>query len=422
MESYRLQDFDITLNKRGAVRYTKASYPVRYGKFCEIRSADYRFQFNLAGEIKYIQGVNQNWSHPAEWLKRTDANDWVFYSSTGYHRIFDLLGEYYLPCLPYPSNSIWAYNPFDEPMVQKALKAWVQLLITLRTMDNTGFPENIKKFLKHVTRHDHMVLDWKSKKLHEIIGSQVSVLPPDARHVDYEVIPLIIADGCLYHCDFCCIKTRQHFRTRSERDILLQIRQLKTLYGANLANFNALFLGNHDALAAGEKLICLAAEEACKSFGFVEANVKNPTLFLFGSVDSLLDAGNSLFESLNRTPFRTYINIGLESADPATLAAIKKPLTKNKIVDAFQKMLAINRTYLNIEITANFLIGDRLPSGHYRALIDMVRSRLDRFYSKGGIYLSPLNSGCNYRELLHTFGNIKNLSRLPTYLYLIQRL
>jgi len=422
MESYRLQDFDITLNKRGADRYTKASYPVRYGKFCEIKSADYLFQFNLAGEIKYIQGLNHNWPHPAEWLKRTDANDWVFYSNTGYHRIFDLLGEYYLPCLPYPSNSIWAYNPFDEPMVQKALKAWVQLLIILRTMDNTGFPENIKNFLKLVTRHDHMVLHWKSKKLHEIIGSQVSVLPPDARHVDYEVIPLIIADGCLYHCDFCCIKTRQHFRTRSERDILLQIRQLKTLYGANLANFNALFLGNHDALAAGNKLICLAAEEACQSFGFVEAHVKNPTLFLFGSVDSLLDAGNSLFESLNRTPFRTYINIGLESADPTTLAAIKKPLAKYKIVDAFQKMLAINRTYLNIEITANFLIGNRLPSGHYRALTDMVRSQLDRFYSKGGIYLSPLNSSCNYRELLHTFGNIKNLSRLPTYLYLIQRL
>jgi len=78
--------------------------------------------------------------------------------------------------------------------------------------------------------------------------------------------------------------------------------------------------------------------------------------------------------------------------------------------------------YLNIEITANFLIGDHLPPGHYRALIDMVRSRLDRFYSKGGIYLSPLHSSCNHRELLRTFGKIKNLSRLPTYLYLIQRL
>jgi hypothetical protein len=307
-------------------------------------------------------------------------------------------------------------------MIQKALKAWDHLLAALRTTDSTGFPENIKNFLRLVTRHDHIVLHRKSEKLHEIIGSPVSVLPPDARHVDYEVIPLIIADGCLYHCGFCCIKTGQRYRARSERDILLQIRQLKTLYGANLANFNALFLGNHDALAAGEKLICLAAEEACKSFGFAEAHVKNPALFLFGSVDSLLDAGNSLFESLNRTPFRSYINIGLESADPATLSAINKPLTIDKIEDAFQKMLAINRMYLNIEITANFLIGDHLPPGHYRALIDMVRSRLDRFYSKGGIYLSPLHSSCNHRELLRTFGKIKNLSRLPTYLYLIQRL
>jgi len=226
MESYRLQDFNITLNKKGADRYTKASYPVRYGKYCEIKSTDYLFQFNLAGEIKYIQGVNQNWPHPAEWLKRTDANDWVFYSSAGYHRIFDLLGEYYLPCLPYSSNSIWVYNPFNEPMIQKALKAWDHLLAALRTTDSTGFPENIKNFLRLVTRHDHIVLHRKSEKLHEIIGSPVSVLPPDARHVDYEVIPLIIADGCLYHCGFCCIKTGQRYRARSERDILLQIRQL----------------------------------------------------------------------------------------------------------------------------------------------------------------------------------------------------
>ena len=65
MESYRLNDLDIILDKEGADRYAKASYPIRYGKLCEIKSKDYVFPFNLAGEIKYIKGVNHNWPHPA---------------------------------------------------------------------------------------------------------------------------------------------------------------------------------------------------------------------------------------------------------------------------------------------------------------------------------------------------------------------
>lgn len=75
-----------------------------------------------------------------------------------------------------------------------------------------------------------------------------------------------------------------------------------------------------------------------------------------------------------------------------------------------------------LEITANFILGDRLPPGHYRSIIELIRNRLDGFYSKGAIYLSPLMSGQNHRELLQTFVKVKNMSRLPAYLYLIQRL
>jgi hypothetical protein len=85
-------------------------------------------------------------------------------------------------------------------------------------------------------------------------------------------------------------------------------------------------------------------------------------------------------------------------------------------------MLDINRRYLNIEITANFLLGDCLAPGHYLALIELIRSGLDRFYSKGAIYLSPLKTSCNRSALLRQFVEIKNKSRLPAYLYMIQRL
>ena len=422
MHSYRLNDLEITIEKQGADRYTKASYPVRYGRFSEIRTPDYLFEFNLNGEIKTIRGLNSNWPHPAEWLKRTDANDWVFYSVGRYHRLFSFLGEYYLPCLSYPSNSPWQYNPFENDTIQKALAAWSRLEADLRPARVNGIPPKFKELLGRILRHNAKRLRLKTDKLHQIIGGSVSVLPPDARHVDYDVIPLMVADGCLYHCDFCCVKSRRGFHRRSEADIRRQIRHLKTFYEANLGNYNALFLGNHDALAAGWDSIRLAAMEAFKAFDFKTSHIKNPTLFLFGSADSLMNAENKLFEALNQIPFYTYINIGLESADTATLMHINKPLEPAKIKAAFQKMLDVNRRYLNIETTANFLLGDRLPPAHYAALMELIRSCLDRFYSKGAIYLSPLNTSRDRAALLNQFVEIKNKSRLPTYLYLIQRL
>lgn len=422
MDSYQLNDLKITVDKKGANRFTKTSYPVRYGRFCEIKTSDYLFEFNLNGEIKTIRGLTQNWPHPAEWLKRTDADDWVFYSVGRYHRLFSFLGEFYLPCLSYPSNSPWEYNPFKDFKIRQALAAWSRMQADVRPMLRNGIPPRFKNFLGLIARHDADALRMKSEKLHRIIGGPVSVLPPDTRHVDYEVIPLMIADGCLYDCGFCCIKSRQPFRPRPDADVQKQIRQLKTFYGANLGNYNALFLGNHDALAAGTGPICTAAVEAYRAFDFKASHLKNPTLFLFGSVDSLLNAGAPLFEELNQIPFCTYINIGFESVNPAILTRINKPLEISKIKDGFQKLLDINRRYLNIEVTANFLMGDGFPADHYSALIELVRSRLDRFYSKGAIYLSPLNTSRNKRELLQKFIEIKTLNRLPTFLYLIQRL
>lgn len=422
MQVYKLGNIEITVDKEGANRYSKVTYPIRYGRFCEIKTQQYLFQFNLNGEIKYIRGLSRNWPHPAEWLKRTDANDWVYYSAGGYNGIHHLLGEYYLPCLAYRSNSIWQYNPFDDPHIQQALAAWKQLPADLGTLPATGVPVKIKNALARISRHDQTTLKFRSKSLHRIIGGPISVLPPDTRHVDYNVIPLMIADGCRYHCDFCCVKSNRRFQPRPKGNILRQIQDLQRFYGPNLRNYNAVFLANHDALGAGAERIRLAAGEAHTAFGLETAYVKNPTLFLFGSVDSLLDGGQTLIEAISRLPYYTYINIGFESADAATLRRLNKPLGIAEIEDAFQMMLDVNRNYHNIEISANFLLEDRFGPNHYRSLIELVRNRLDRRYSKGALYLSPLNTSRNNRELRSKFVEIKNLSRLPAYLYLIQRL
>ncbi len=68
---------------------------------------------------KYIQGRRDDWPNPAEWLKRTQGNDWIYYSSGDYNGIVGRFGEYYFPCLSYPSNSIMA----DKPFLSKGVRA-----------------------------------------------------------------------------------------------------------------------------------------------------------------------------------------------------------------------------------------------------------------------------------------------------------
>lgn len=418
MPSYRLNDLAITIDKAGSGSYAKASYPIRFGKYSEIRTPNYEFHFNLKGEIKFIRGLGMNWRHPGELLKRTDGNDWVYYSlgSVG-GKIISLLGEYYLPCLPYPSNSIWEFNPFNDSNIMQAIGAWSQLYGSLMETPDQDMPGPLKKFIGLIAANHENALHENAQALRSISGERISVLPPDTRHVDYEVIPLIIADGCRYHCDFCCVKSPQRFQARSRDNILTQIHRLKDFYGRNLGSYKGLFLGNHDALAAGDELIYNAAAEAIK-----DLELEDPKLFMFASVDSLLRAGDGLFEQLNQLPGYTYINMGLESVDQPTLAGIGKPLSAKRIREAFQKMLDINREYANIEITANFLLGERLSPEHYRSLAELLSSVPGSPSRKGCVYLSPLLDSPQKPELLPAFRELKSQSRLPTFIYLIQRL
>jgi len=95
METYSLDHLSVTLNKEGAKEYVKVGFPIRYGLFSEIETEDTLFQFNLNGEIKFIQGRGPHGLSPTEWLKRTLGNDWVYYSAGDYQGFHNLIGEYY---------------------------------------------------------------------------------------------------------------------------------------------------------------------------------------------------------------------------------------------------------------------------------------------------------------------------------------
>jgi hypothetical protein len=419
------QHLIISVKKAGPDKLVKQSFPLRFGQYSEIKTPDFEFCFNLNGEIKSIRGLKPNWPHPAEQFKRTVGNDWVYYTvgdKSGDDGIISWMGEYYLPCLPYASNPVWEIKYFSNPVVMSALAEWSQLFANLYMANSKGFYPHAKNLIKRILAHDERVLYERSQQLNKIIGGRVTVLPPDTRHVDYDIIPLTIADGCLYHCKFCCVKTGQKFYVRSKENIHEQLRALKNYFSDDLINYHALFLGNHDALAAGGDLVCYAAGEAYKTFGFRPRMDQKPLLYLFGGVGSLLEASPALFEHLNRLPFYTYINIGFESIDSATLSLIGKPIRSEQVKEAFEKMTEINSTFNQVEITGNFVVGDNLSPEHEDSLAGLLKHASAKRTSKGAVYLSPLRETPKKRELLPRFYKIKEESRLPVFVYLIQRL
>jgi len=425
MDFSQQQHLMISVEKEGPDKLVKQTFPLRFGKYSEIKTQDFEFCFNLNGEIRSIRGLKSNWPHPAEQFKRTAGNDWVYYTvgdKSGNDGIISWMGEYYLPCLPYTSNPVWEIKYFSNPVVMSALAKWSQLFANLYMADLKGLYPHAKDLIKKILANDDTILYERSQQLNKIIGSRVSVLPPDTRHVDYDIIPLTIADGCLYHCKFCCVKTDQKFQKRSKDNILQQIGALKDHFGANLINYHALFLGNHDALAAGGDIICFAAEEGYQTLGFKQRMDQKPFLYLFGSVGSFLGAGQALFEQLNRLPFYTYINIGFESIDSKTLSLIGKPIKAEQVKEAFEKMIEINDTFDRIEVTGNFIEGDSLSPEHDDSLALLLKHAKVKSKSKGAIYLSPLKDSPKKRELLPRFYKIKEESRLPVFVYLIQRL
>lgn len=422
MKMFQFDGLDIALEKEGARSFSKVSYPIRYGRFSEIRTPAYTFQCNRNGEIKYIQGRNNLWPHPNEWLKRTISNDWIYYSTGGYEGVYSLFGEYYLPCLSYPSNAIISTYTFEKELFEKAISAWEALIERIKAYRKDAIPEALMPFFESLAANDGDALKRKADNLHSAIQGRVTVLPPDARHVDYDVIPIMVADGCLYNCGFCRIKSGHTFSPRTEENILDQIQKLNAIFARDLSNCNAIFLGQHDPLNADPTLIAFAAQKAYEVFGFGKSFMRGRYLFLFGSVESFLHSDGTLFECLNSLPFYTYINLGLESVDSETLSVLKKPVASEAAREAFRKMIAVNRRYGNIEVSANFVMGDRLPKTHEITLRELLRNGMDRTYSKGAVYMSPLEENGNRRNLLKRFFEIKNLSRLPVFIYLIQRL
>ncbi|MDR3089628.1 MAG: radical SAM domain-containing protein [Desulfobulbaceae bacterium] len=419
--SWHNDDFSVRLAVMGARRYEKVSYPLYYGEYGVVETADCLLHFNRENEIIRAKGKGADWPHRNEWLKRTLGDDWLYYSTGGYTGVFEALGEFYLPNLPYPTNNLLGGHPLRDQSVRRLIDVWPDVLAECQAAACDA-PEEIKEFLQLCLTNKPEKLAAKAQAVFANYGGRPSVLPPDARHVDYQLIPIGISSGCLYKCRFCEVKNRMSFQAATEAGIARRIERLKTLLGADAANYNAVFLGDHDALAAGGGLVIETLARAWRGFHLADAIMLGASAFLFASVASLAATSDDFFAELARLPYDTYINIGLESADQETLDSLGKPISVREVEETFARMQSLNDRWPKLELTANFVFDDDLPDGHYPAFLRLTRDSLPRRKVKGSVYLSPLKFDQPSRLKTFDFHRLKVASRLPTFLYLIQRL
>lgn len=422
MERYQLEDLEIIFDCAGRDDWGKFSFPVWYGIPVKMNWRGYRYDFNLRGGLKKVSGGSRVWPDPQDVLKRTDGNDLIYYGTHGYEFSYDLIKNYYVPFNGIYGSDLFAENPLAGRPVRQALAGFDKLTIEAGRLAAAAACERPRAFLQRVAASNRERLAEEANTLHRIMGANLPVLPPETIDVDYEVIPLILTEGCTYNCRFCLFKTTGGFRVRSPQNIAAQIHSLKDFYGADLINYNSLMLGQNDALAAGEELLAGAAEMAYDILNLSASYHRGrPNLFMFGSVDSFLEADHSLLDRLERLPYRTSINVGMESFDQETLDRLGKPLRAEKVREAFRKMQAVNRCRPNIAVSCNFVLGEDLPSRHPESIKTVLAAETTA-RDRGAVYLSPLIGASQRREILKEFREIKMSSPLPVFIYMAQRL
>ena len=397
------------------------SYPQRCGIYHEIDGPGAVLHFDLNHQPIRLIGKHKDWPHPQEWLKRTIGNDWIYYSTGGYTGVFETTGEFYLPNLPYVTNNHLGGKPLDREPIRSLAENWPAEIDRIAA-SCLGCSDEIDLLIERIHKCTPAFLAARANLLHQVINGPVSVLPPDTRHVDYQVVPLNVSLGCLYKCSFCQVKNNRSFSQLTLAEIEVQLDSLHTLLADDRVNFNSIFLGQHDGLNCTSALLCGAVESAHRKLDLKSSYLDGTNTFLFGSVGSLRATEEKLFDELDKLPGRVFINIGLESADQATLDLLGKPLKAEDVRAAFDLIQAINQRYRSVEITANFVTDPDLPESHYRTMIELIRDQVGTTKDKGCIYLSPLRFDDPSRARLFDFYKIKRLSRLPLYMYTIQRL
>ncbi len=378
--------------------YEPVSVLTFHGRLQQLDYRGYRLLLDLEGRIKWIEPLRAGlWPGPSSALRRTMGNRWLLYDSGAYQDVFELTGRYYFP-IPFGQEGA-AFGTADSGKLRKVLALVDEAAVRF------GFPDSAE-------------LGFQAAKLRSILKATVPVLPPDTICIDYDILPLMLTRGCVHNCRFCAVKTSAEIETVGQEEFRAQVDGLTKWTGRDLNNYQGLFIGQNDALAAGQRCLMQAAEHACGS-------LPCDRLFLFGSVASFMErAGldqppSSALEALARLPFKeVVVNIGLESFHQGALDYLGKPVKAADVRQAFRQGLELAAKHDRLKISFNFVLSKALSRDH----MDLISQELAGAPKGSGcrVYLSPLLSE-SWRpgQLKRMLFRLKGLSRLPVFAYFL---
>ena len=437
MSSFKVDTIEILFDHGGDKRFNKYGYINWLGLPVKVFTREHAFDFGLEGRIHRIKKANgSDWPNNWDWLQRTLCNDWVYYDYSGWYESTDLTGDHW-----------WAVNgrtdlpttvddkALDRPYVQGTFNSFDYLITSINhilrerpeiyTRDGQlaeiGEQQRVWEFLEKVAQKNSSWLAKDAKNLHQIIEGNLPVLPPDTIKVDYQVIPVMIMDGCGYKCKFCDVRGNSVFNLRNEGNISEQLDALKRYLGNNLYNYNSVVLGQNNALAAGLELIEYAASEAYATLRCGESYHRGSNLFMFSTNKAFLEALDSTFDMLEQLPFEhVYINVGWEAVTAGNLRQLGKPQKSQQVFQGMTKAGKINRNYNKIHISGNFIIGNTLSGNQAISIASAIRST----EYGGTIYLSPLHGQNDREQTLRDLKVIREaeLPAVQVWLYTMQRL
>jgi hypothetical protein len=78
-------------------------------------------------------------------------------------------------------------------------------------------------------RADFPAAGYDGDRIFSITHGRIRIIPPEARHVDCDIVPLTVAEGCLHKRRFRRVKNRRPFRPLAPWVIREQIAALRTI-------------------------------------------------------------------------------------------------------------------------------------------------------------------------------------------------
>ena len=371
-----MQEVLIRTNRQGQKECGNFSFPARPARYHHVETEDLTIHFSLAWRPIFLQ-AKKCWPNPAEWLKISLSGRPLYYSSLGYGDLASLFHQFYVPIELGPQRDVSANNVNERVAAKMALSKMEALAGA-----NAGAEEKDPLWGKVIGG----LRFWNRffiVKFPSLLRAKVNVLPPDCMLCDYDVFPVILATGCLYNCGFCRFKDGTDHSPRTKMEIESQTDRLLHTLRDEKTMFKGVFLGNQDALGVSDGLIFYAIALVREKMPWIK------NVFLFASADSLLKKDMSFFSHLEESGLNYFINVGIESVDETTVALLKKPVSKDRVMAAWHFINLINQRFPQVEISLNILVNQGLPHSHWTELFELLQEETP--FPKGTIYLVPFD-------------------------------